>query len=395
MFSSLDRCVRRALVFGAMLAVLPVLAVAQSKPAATSFAGIGRAATPAEVKAWDIDVRGDFAGLPKGRGSVAKGQEVWDAKCASCHGVFGESNEVFPPIVGGTTAKDMQTGRVATLVEGSNSPQRTTLMKLSNMSALWDYINRAMPWNAPKTLTVEEVYGVTAYILNLGNIVPDNFVLSDQNIAQVQATLPNRNGKVAFNGMWLVRGKPDVQGSACVSNCAVEPKVASLIPDYARDAHGNLAEQNRGFGNTRGADTTRPAATKVAVGSAVSQAAQQSAAASTVAGLASAPAASPAAGASPAAPPAPAGADSAAVLRLAQRYTCTACHGVDNKLVGPSFRQIADKHKGRADATDYLAGKIRNGAQGGWGAIPMPPQPNVPVADVRLLAEWLAAGARR
>ena len=67
-----------------------------------------------EVAAWDIDVRPDFKGLPAGSGTVAKGQDVWEAKCASCHGVFGESNEVFTPLVGGTTAEDIKTGRVAT-----------------------------------------------------------------------------------------------------------------------------------------------------------------------------------------------------------------------------------------------------------------------------------------
>ena len=56
------------------------------------YEGIGRTATPAEIAAWDIDVRPDFKGLPKGSGSVAKGQEIWEAKCASCHGTFGESN---------------------------------------------------------------------------------------------------------------------------------------------------------------------------------------------------------------------------------------------------------------------------------------------------------------
>jgi cytochrome c len=285
--------------------------------------------------------------------------------------VFGESNEVFPPIVGGTTKKDSETGRVAALVEGANSPQRTTLMKLSKVSALWDYIHRAMPWNAPKTLTVEEVYATTAYILNLGGLVPDNFVLSDQNMTQMQAILPNRNGKTVAHGKWLASGRSDVQGSACMSNCQAEPKLASLIPAYARDAHGNLAEQNRAFGPVRGADTTRPSAVKLAVAS---------------------PAAPAAAGGAPAADTA---ADPAAVLRLAQRHTCTACHGVDNKMVGPSFRQMADKYKGRSDAVDYMAGKIRAGSAGVWGAIPMPAQSQVSTTDARALAEWIAAGARR
>ncbi|MBX9873018.1 MAG: cytochrome c, partial [Burkholderiaceae bacterium] len=106
------------------------------------FPGVGRDATAKEVAAWDIDVRPDFKGLPTGSGSVARGQEVWEGKCASCHGIFGESGEVFSPLVGGTTAEDIKTGRVANL-KRSDFPGRTTLMKVPTVSTLWDYINRA------------------------------------------------------------------------------------------------------------------------------------------------------------------------------------------------------------------------------------------------------------
>ena len=226
------------------------------------WANLGRAPTPAEIKAWDIDVRPDFKGLPKGSGSVRHGQEVWDTKCASCHGEFGESNEVFTPIVGGTTKKDMETGRVANLRADAQYPQRTTLMKVPTISTLWDYINRAMPWNAPKSLSVEDVYGVVAYILHLGDIVPEDFVLSDQNIAEVQKIMPNRNGMTTDHGMWLPNysfsGKPDVRNTRCMNNCPIEGDIKSMLPDYMRDAHGNLFEQQRLIGPTRGWDTTKP-----------------------------------------------------------------------------------------------------------------------------------------
>src|SRR5258705_5831487 len=99
--------------------------------AGTQFPGVGRTATPAEIRAWDIDVRPDFKGLPPGSGSVAKGQAVWDGKCAACHGTFGESNEVFAPIVGGTTVDDVRNGRVKSLAAGD--VQRTTLIKLASL----------------------------------------------------------------------------------------------------------------------------------------------------------------------------------------------------------------------------------------------------------------------
>ncbi len=328
--------------------------------AADRFPGIGRAATPREVQAWDIDVRPDFRGLPKGSGSVARGQDVWEAKCASCHGVFGESNEVFSPIVGGTTAKDIQTGRVANLMR-SDYPGRTTLMKLSSVATLWDYINRAMPWNQPKSLTVEEVYAVTGYILHLGGVVPADFTLSDRNISQVQDKLPNRNGKTTAHALWPGRdftatARPDVRAEACMKDCPVETRVASMLPEFARNAHGNLAEQNRLVGAQRGAATSAKAAD-----------------ARPVATIAAPSADSP----------------GARAFSLAQANNCTACHAADRKLVGPSWSDIGRKHPGKAD---YLATKIRAGSAGVWGAIPMPPQ-TLSEADAKTIAGWLASGA--
>jgi S-disulfanyl-L-cysteine oxidoreductase SoxD len=341
--------------FTLLFSLFQAPAAAQDK-----FAGIGRAATPAEIKAWDIDVRGDFTGLPPGKGSVTKGMEVWEAKCASCHGVFGESNEVFPPIIGGTTKKDIETGRVAGLVSNTEA-QRTTLMKASKVSTLWDYINRAMPWNAPKTLTTEEVYAVTAYILHLGDILPADFVLSDRNIREVQNRMPNRNGLTREHGLWSARGTPDVRATACMKDCDPKVEVSSGLPLHARNAHGNLAEQKRNLGGVRGADTTRPPSEqplKVAL-------------ASTSAAVASTQAP----------------ADAAA--QLARKFACTACHAANARVVGPSWQQIADKYHSRADAATYLAGKIRSGGQGVWGAIPMPAQPSVTAADATALAQWV------
>ncbi|TNF52766.1 MAG: c-type cytochrome [Burkholderiales bacterium] len=356
---------RQAALVAATLSALTFGAAhAQNKP----WHDIGRDATPAEVKAWDIDVRPDFKGLPKGAGSVSMGEEVWVAKCASCHGDFGESNEVFTPIIGGTTKKDIETGRVASLVEGApaTAPQKTTIMKVATLSTLWDYINRAMPWNNPKTLTADEVFGVTAYLLNLAEIVPADFTLSDQNIAEVQKRMPNRNGMVFYEPMWKVNGKGDVKNVACMKDCAVDPKVQSFLPDFARDAHGNIQEQNRVIGPVRGADTTKPPPKSL----------EGAAAAASVVAVA------PAAGAG------------ANVNNLLAANACTACHGVKNKIVGPAFVEIAAKHAGRADAETYLAGKIKSGGSGVYGPVPMPPQPQVSDADALAMAKWIAAGAK-
>ena len=354
---------------------------ALAAPPASGFPGIGRSATSAEVAAWDIDVRPDLKGLPKGSGSVAKGQEVWEAKCASCHGVFGESNEVFNPLVGGTTADDVKTGRVASL-QTNSYPGRTTLMKVSQISTLWDYINRAMPWTQPKSLSADEVYAVTAYMLNLGGVLPADFTLSDKTMGEAQARLPNRNGMTTDHALWPgkeIRGapRPDVKATACMSNCPVDVKVTSMLPAHAANSHGNLAEQNRSVGPQRGIDTGKePAAGADAKAAPVAVAAAPAAAA---------PAARPATDKTTAS----AGSDGKALAALLQKNNCTACHAASQRIVGPSWSEIAKKHAGKAD---YLARKIVAGGAGVWGAIPMPPQ-SINEADARRVAAWLAAGA--
>jgi cytochrome c len=296
--------------------------------AGTSFPGIGRPATPAEIAAWDIDVRPDFKGLPPGSGSVQQGQKIWDAKCASCHGTFGESNEVFMPLVGGITAGDIRTGRVAALTKPDVA--RTTIMKLATVSTLWDYVRRAMPWNEPKSLTTDEVYAVVAYLLNLADVLPDDFVLSDRNIAQAQARLPNRNGMTRNHGLWDLKGKPDVANTACMKDCVAEVKLRSEIPEHARE--------------------------KLAPANVASVAVKE---------------------------------DGMPPHELAKRKACLSCHGVDNRIVGPAFRDVAKRYKGQDGVESKLVEKLRRGGSGSWGALPMPPNPDLAAADATTLVRWV------
>ena len=334
-----------------LTAVAMVLSIAAGAVASELPAGIetiGRPATDNELSAWDIDVRPDFLGLPPGSGDVWQGEEIWLEKCAACHGDFGDSNEVFAPIVlGNITDEDIETGRVAALQDPAVA--RTTLMKVATLSTLWDYIYRAMPWNAPKSLTPDEVYALLAYILNLGYIVDEDLVLSDANIDEVQARMPNRNGMRQDHGLWSLRGEPDVNGDTCETDCEVDLTVSSSLPDYAMNAHGNLAEQVRSVSPYAGLWTALEEATQVA-----------------------------------AAPVA------AAPETLLGQSGCTGCHQMAGQLVGPGFDAIRARYAGAENAA-YLEQKIVNGGAGVWGGIPMPPMPGLDSDTLQSIVTWLTA----
>ena len=392
MFRSDETVQYRLVPQSAKIAIFAALCIFCAFEVNTVFAqtsqasGIGRTATPAEIKAWDIDVRPDFKGLPKGQGSVKQGEVLWEAQCASCHGSFGESSEIFTPIAGGVSPGDIKTGRVSGLLPGANQPQRTTVMKLSTLSTLWDYINLAMPWNAPKSLSTNDVYAATAYILYMGNILPADFTLSDGNMREVQSRLPNRNGMTTAHAMWPGSefgrvGRPDVQGSGCMSKCGPEVVVNSALPDYARNAHGNLADQSRKLGPSRGADTTQAALTGIAgIPGPDLESKRPSAQIIRVLTAPEIIATTQPVSA----------AVTANVMPLLQKNACLACHGMESRLVGPSFRDISNKYKDkdRLESENYLSGKIKSGGQGVWGAVPMPSQ-TLNLQESMQLARWL------
>ena len=167
--------------------------------------------------------------------------------------------------------------------------------------------------------------------------------------------------------------KPDVQGSGCTSNCAAAPVVKSTLPGYAKNAHGNLADQSRTIGPSRGAVTL--VALAAAAGSdknePTAQEIRAQAAPEKVASIASLP--------------------FDKIKPMLDANACTACHGIQNKLVGPSFKDITARYAGQSGAQALLAGKIKNGSQGVWGAIAMPAQA-LSAADATQIAQWLAAG---
>ena len=165
------------------LALTIVLAGAAPLAAQSPKFGVGKTPTPDEIRGLGAAIAPDGGGLPEGSGTVAEGQAVYAARCASCHGPHGEGNGVGAALVGGNgtlaTARPLKT-------VGSFWPQATTV---------WDYVNRAMPFDQPGLLKPEEVYAVVAYILNLNGIIADAVVMNAKTLPTVK--MPNREGFVA------------------------------------------------------------------------------------------------------------------------------------------------------------------------------------------------------
>lgn len=141
---------------------------------------LGRVATDDEIAAWDIDVRPDGLGLPVGRGTVEEGITVYDEQCAACHGDFGEAIGRWPVLAGGQgTLED-------------DRPEKTIGSYWPYLSTVYDYVKRAMPFGNAQSLSDDDVYALTAYILYLNDIVDDEaFELSHENFADVR--LPNED----------------------------------------------------------------------------------------------------------------------------------------------------------------------------------------------------------
>jgi cytochrome c len=163
-----------------VLFALAPSAHAQTKKEAARNYGIGRGISAEQIAGWDIDVRPDGQGAPPGRGSVKDGEKVYLDKCAACHGEFGESAGRWPQIAQGK-------GTLA-----SHDPVKTVGSYFPYLSSAFDYIRRAMPFGDAESLSDDELYAVTAYVLSLNDIVDDKFVLSKDTWGNVK--MPNQGG---------------------------------------------------------------------------------------------------------------------------------------------------------------------------------------------------------
>lgn len=207
----------RALALAAFLAGGVVLAAGALLPAPTQATesdgafpqlptrlGLGRPATAEEIAGWDIDVRPDGVGLPQGRGTALEGEEIYILQCAVCHGDFGESAGRWPMLAGGA-------GTLA-----SHDPVKTVGSYWPYASTLIDYIYRAMPYGNAQSLSPDELYAVSAYVLWLNDVILDeDFELSHENYADIEleneANFFPDDREVAEKHFWR---------EPCMTNCA-------------------------------------------------------------------------------------------------------------------------------------------------------------------------------
>jgi S-disulfanyl-L-cysteine oxidoreductase SoxD len=177
---------------------LAVLALAcATRVQAQSPYGIGRVATPAEIAGWNIDIDRDGNNLPAGSGSVSRGHEVFDQQCGACHGAKGEGG-VGDRLVGGQGTLAMP------------KPVRTVGSYWPYAPTLFDYIRRAMPQNAPQSLSNDDVYAVSAYILNLNGLLAADATLDARTLSAIK--MPNRS-------MFVGDPRPDVKNPECMTGC--------------------------------------------------------------------------------------------------------------------------------------------------------------------------------
>ena len=182
---------------------------------------LGREATTDEVAAWDIDVRPDGHGLPPGKGDVFTGEELYTDNCAMCHGDFGEAVGRWPVLAGGQNSLE------------DDRPVKTIGSYWPYLSTVFDYVHRAMPFGNAQSLSDDDVYAITAYLLYLNDLVDDDFELSNENFLEVR--LPNEENFYPDDRAEIELAA--FAGEVCMENCkdAVEITGRAAVVDVTPD----------------------------------------------------------------------------------------------------------------------------------------------------------------
>lgn len=203
--------------------------IREPAPEATDGYGLGREALPEEIAAWDVDVLPDGRGLPEGSGDVMTGDEVFQEKCASCHGSFAEGLDNWPKLAGGQD----------TLAD--KDPVKTVGSYWPYLSTVWDYVHRSMPFGAAQTVTADETYAIVAYILYSNDLVDDDFVLSNENFLEVE--MYNAEGFIVDDREETEY--PNWRTEPCMENCKenVEITMRASVLDVTPDDGTDMAAE--------------------------------------------------------------------------------------------------------------------------------------------------------
>ena len=180
----------------------------------SGYFGYGQDASVEEIAGWDIDIRPDGMGLPPGGATAEDGEMLYEDQCALCHGSFGEGVGRYPVLAGGE----------GTLSE--DRPEKTIGSYWPYASTVWDYIHRAMPFMQPESLSDQEVYALTAYVLYLNDLVEYDFKLTQDNLALIE--MPNKDG-------FFLDDRPDTSNEACRRNCTGPARIRNRAAPAARE----------------------------------------------------------------------------------------------------------------------------------------------------------------
>ena len=226
---------------------LAAVATMLSLPAVAQPLGVGRAALPEEISAWNLDIHPDGTGLPDGQGDVLDGEEIFATKCAACHGDFAEGIDNWPKLAGGKGTLNRE------------DPVKTVGSYWPYLSTTFDYIRRSMPYGNAGSLTNDEVYAIVAYILYSNDLVEDDFVLSKDNFLDVK--MPNADGFIQDNRMEAEI--PKWTGEPCMTDCKdkVEVTMRALVLDVTPDVVDDTAETKASATPEEEASAEQPAAT--------------------------------------------------------------------------------------------------------------------------------------
>jgi cytochrome c len=187
-------------------AFFAVMAVSAAPALADGF-GLGRPALPEEIAAWNHDVSPSGKDLPIGSGNAINGEEIFADKCAACHGDFAEGIDNWPKLAGGMDTLDR------------DDPLKTVGSYWPHLTTAFDYIRRSMPYGNAGSLTDDEVYAITAYILYSNDIIDDDFELSNETLLDVE--MPNADGFIVDDRATAEYAK--WQGEPCMENCKDSP----------------------------------------------------------------------------------------------------------------------------------------------------------------------------